>query len=158
MHEHGLTDVAVVERTVVERLHIAVARAHNGRHIASTIQEAIFGRVLPHLQEHLGHVGDTRTHQTDTGVLPVAKAYALIDILIGQVDAAHKDNVTVHDADFTVVTVVEIGVQGGNEAVKTHGVDAQRAQVFVIAVRERAEAARVVIHDAHFTAFPDLAY
>ena len=122
VHEHGLTDVAVVKWTVIERLHIAVTRAHDGRHIAGTIQEAVFGRVLPHLQEHLGHVGDTRAHQTDTGVLPMAKAYALIDILIGQVDAAHEADVTVHNADFTVVTVVKIRVQGGNKAIEAHSV------------------------------------
>ena len=62
--------------------------------------------IFPHGEEHHRHAPGCFSFYQDGAVLPVTEAGFLVDILVGQVDAAGESSVSVDDAQLPVVPVV----------------------------------------------------
>ena len=153
----GLTDVQVVERRVGEGLHPAVLRQLDRREIAFEIRDLLARDVLPHLEKERGHIGRALAAQQYAGILPVAEAHLLVDVFIGEVDAAHIAGIAVDDHHLPVISVVEVGVERRNEAVEAHRADAERHQIAVVVLRQGRNRTYIVIDNADVHALLGLA-
>ena len=68
---------------------------------------------IPHLQKHQGKAPYRRAFQHDRRVLPVAKPFNAVDILIRKIDAAVEGHLAVDHKDLAVVTVVVVRRNNG---------------------------------------------
>ena len=116
----------------------------------------MFDGEIPQLQKHGGQIGDAAAGQLDAGVLPVSKPVHLVDVFVSEVDAAGIADVSVNDADFSVVTIVQVRGDERKQAVKTNDLHAHRPKFFVVVMRERGNTSHIVIHQTDFDALRGL--
>ena len=106
--------------------------------------------ILPHGEEHHRHAPRRLPLQQDGAVLPVAEAGLLVDILVGQVDAAGEGGVAVDDAELPVIPVVHADGDDGLEAVEKAAGDAGLGLKLVGVVHgEGVQGAHVVVDHPH---------
>ena len=113
---------------------------------------------VPQLQEHEGEVPGAVPLQPHAGVFPVAKAHLLVDVLVGNVDAASEGNLAVDHQNFPVVPVVHGQRKHRNEPVESHALYAVPFQLGLEVLGQNAQAAHVVVHQAHVHALGRLAH
>ena len=79
----------------------------------------------------------------------MSEGVRLVDILVGEVDAARKGDLSVDDGDLSVRAVVLRQVEHGAEGVETHTFHALFFQLGGVVVRHFEHGADVVVDDAH---------
>ena len=112
---------------------------------------------FPKRQKDVGKAARGGAFHPDGAVFPVAEPLELVDVLVGQVDAAGKGDARVDDGDLAVVAVVHDQVEHRHERVERERADALGAQGVGIIVGQQAQTARVVIDHAHIDAGGGLA-
>ena len=147
LHVDVLGQVAGVQGAVAIGLHITRTGSPFGRQKVLQLQRLVAGE-LPQLQKHLGQALHRLAAQQHGGVLPVAVFFLLIDVFVGQVDAAGEADVAVDDADFAVIAVVGGGVELRVEGVKDPYLKALLPQIVGVEGRQGGHTANVVVHDA----------
>ena len=81
----------------------------------------------------------------------------LVDILIRQINATGKSNITINDCDFTVVTVVLPQVEEWSDWVKCGNPDSFFLHIFDEPGRNPHRAAKIIIDQANIHALLRLA-
>ena len=106
--------------------------------------------VLPHGQEHDGHAPHRLPLEENGRVFPVAIPQLLVDILVGQVDAAGKGGVAVDDTELPVVPVVHADGNHRLEAVEAAAGDAGfRLKFSGVVHRQGVQGAHIVVDHPH---------
>ena len=111
----------------------------------------------PHLQKQSGHGAHALALQHDSGVLPAAIFFNVVDVLVGQIHAAGKAYTAIHDKDLAVVAVVVVGGNKGRDRRKYLALDTQRFQPSGVVPGQGGELAGAVIHYPHIHALRGLA-
>ena len=92
-------------------LHIAViANIRKYPEIRLIIEYIIlfFFIIIPELQKHQRQIPYRFTANHDTAILPVPKAFFLIDILIRQIDTACHSHLAVNDKNFSMISIIHL--------------------------------------------------
>ena len=82
----------------------------------------------------------------------MSETFFLINILIGEIDAAGESGMSVNYTDFAVVAVVEPRRENGDKPVEHAAADALGLKRVFIALRQLVHAAEIVVHHAHIHA------
>lgn len=114
-----------------------------------------FAVEIPGGEEESEEVSDGGPFEAKPGVFPVAVEGFLIDVFVGEIDAAGVADFAVDDDDFAVVAVIMEAIDAGIELVGWGAMDAKRFEIVIVAGRESEDAADVVIHDIDFDALLD---
>ena len=90
-------------------------------------------------------------------VFPMAVGMGLVDVFIRKVDAAVEGGVPVHHQNFAVVPVVHDQGENRDERVERQAPNAAALHVPGKALRQKEQAAHVIVDQAHIHAFGGLA-
>ena len=111
---------------------------------------------LPHLQKHDGKVPRAKTAQANGVVLPMAVADLLVDVFVGEIDAARVGHASVDHGDLAVVAVVVASADEGQDLVEDAALHAHGAKLAVVFRGKAQKAAEVIVDHAHVHALGDL--
>ena len=109
-------------------------------------------RNIPHLQEHHGKTLHGIAFDFDRCIFPVSEPDFLVDIFICQIDTSGKCNLSVNHTDFPVIPVILAGRKDGYDRSKFLALDSIFPELLRILIRQKADTAGSVIHQAYFHA------
>lgn len=109
--------------------------------------ERSFTVEIPRGEEESEEVSDGGAFEANPGVFPVAVEGFLIDVFVGEIDAAGVADFAVDDDDFAVVAIIMETVNARIEFVGWGAMDADGFEIVVVTGRESEDATNVVIHD-----------
>lgn len=78
----------------------------------------------------------------------MAETLHLIDVFIGQIDAAGEAHLAIDDTDLAVVAVIKAGIHAGAHGVIRNSLDIEAGQFLGIAGGKPLNAAEVIVDDA----------
>ena len=109
-------------------------------------------RNIPHLQEHHSKTLHGISFNFDCCVFPVSETDFFVDIFICQIDTSGKCNLSVNHTDFPVIPVILTGRKDGYDRSKFLALDSIFPELLRILIRQKADTAGSVIHQAYFHA------
>ena len=149
------THILMIQGTVAVRLHKPVVLKRSllvlCRHKPAVIFRGM-DDVIPHGQKHAGQTPDRLALDAHAGVLPVAEPSYLIDIFICQIDSARKTDRAVHHKNLPVIPVVHDYREQRPERIKCSALDALFLKLLIIPRWQCADAADIVVDQAHLHA------
>lgn len=117
--------------------------------------ERSFTVEIPGSEKKSEEVGGGGTFETKAGVFPMTVEGFLIDVFIGEVNAAGVADFAVDNDNLAVVTVIVEAVNAGIEFVGWGAMDAKGFEVMVVVGGESEDTADVVVHDVNFNTLLD---
>ena len=145
-----LRHIKVIQGGIGVGLHIALRRERPRGEVffLGTIEGIAAGVQGPLLEEHTGKAAHRGATQQHGGILPVAETLHLIDVFIGQIDAAGEAYLAIDDTDLAVVAVIKAGIHAGAHGVIRNSLDIEAGQFLGIAGGKPLNAAEVIVDDA----------
>ena len=152
---HFLAHPLVIQRAVGVGQHVTVGLQSDFFQILYNIifeGIQIFFRDIPHLQKHQRKAHDRIAVDHHRRILPVAETHLLVDVLVGQIDAAGERHLAVHDEDFPVIPVVLAGGKHGLQRHEHLALDAPFFHFLRIIMGQQGKTAGAVVHEPHLHA------
>lgn len=114
-----------------------------------------FAMEIPRGEEESEEVSDGGTFEANPGVFPVTVEGFLVDVFVGEIDAAGVADFAVDNDDFAMVAIIMETVNAGIEFVGWGAMDADGFEIVVVTGRESEDATNVVVHDVDLNTLLD---
>ena len=153
IHIYGLPDLVVVQGAVAIRNHKTgrMCRKLIRRREIRCKRRLLFKQV-PHLQEQECKAGSRIPLQHNRNVLPMPEAFSPVDILIRQIDASVKGDLSVDHQDLPVIPVVIVRGNNRPDRGKRLRLNTVLLQPFAVIRRKGGYLKHTVIHHTHIHA------
>ena len=157
VHIHPLADLVAVQRAV--SIGDDESRLRRPGHCAGKVRRKVrcFFIQAPDLQEHQRKAPHRVAPEHNGRVLPIAKAGDMVDVFIGQVDAAIEGDLPVDDQNFSVIAVIIMRRDKGLDGGKDPALDPQRSQALRVIVGQIGKLTGAVIQHPDIHALGRLA-
>ena len=155
-----LADVFKIQGTVRVRLDVAFGafdRFPRGEifRVDFVRRVGVFDGV-PHFEKHQRERAHGRALEADAGVLPITVGVGDVEVFVGEVVAAGVSDLPVDNREFAVIAVVHKYIEEGNDRIEIPALDTVGGHFLDKALVDEANAADVVVKQAHLDPFLNL--